>query len=224
LKLNNSFEKYFDGAMIGFIVAVIIALIGSISTIRYIYTMKKDLQTWYDKDLVGQNSIQIARVNLLNLDRDLKGLLLAKNKSEIHKILERAHKHRTIFLVQMAVARPHFTSKKSISELDTVFQLSGEYMQILDEIMPRYDVGSRAVLMREYRDMARRFETIDRVLDKLDDMKQENDLRVFKKIIRQNEATMVVSSSVLILTILFRIIQFSANRKKKKSIKQRHQN
>lgn len=45
MKLSGDYKKFFDGAMAGFIIAILIAIIGSVSTIRYIYAMQKDLRT-----------------------------------------------------------------------------------------------------------------------------------------------------------------------------------
>jgi hypothetical protein len=212
---KNNRLRFLDWTMTGFIIAVVFMLISSINTIRYVYVMQKDLRTWYEKDLVGQNSVQIARVNLLNMDRDLKAVLLGRSPDETGKLLSNISKNRKIFVKQMTIARPLFTTKKAAEQLETVYRRSREYLGILDAIMFLHGPGREEALYRSYADITARFEEIDRELNKLDDFKQEKDLRVFQNIIAQNEAMMVISFAVLILSIIFRLIQFSAIRKKK---------
>ena len=205
--------------MTGFIIAVIFMLFSSINTLRYVYSMQRDLRTWYEKDLVGQNSIQIARVNLLNLDRDLKVLQIERSPDETRKSLLNIKKHRDTFIRQMAIARPLFTSKTALEQLEFVYRLSKDYLKILDSIMQHHDSDRVHALLLSYGDITARFEEIDKELDKLDDLKQEKDLQVFQNIIGQNEIMMAISFSVLIGSIIFRIFQYSAIKKKYRSMK-----
>jgi hypothetical protein len=213
-KINGRRLKIFDWAMTGFIIAVIFMLFSSINTIRYVYVMQRDLGTWYEKDLLGQNSIQIARVNLLLLDRDLKVLQIGKNPDETRKSILNIKKHRNIFVQQMDIARPLFTSKTALEQLKLVYRLSKEYLNILDTIM-QYQGGDRVhALSLHYGDISARFEEIDREMNKLDDLKQKKDLTTFHNIITQNEIMMGISFFILIASIIFRIFQFFAIKNK----------
>ena len=200
--------------MVGFMIAVVIAVVGSASTIRYVYVMQKDLRMWYEKDLVGQSSVQIARVNLLNLDRDLKVLLLAGGPGKMESTMKNIRRHRDIFITQMDTARPLFTSKRDSRYIESVFRLSKEYLDKLDMVMNSSDATRLQEISRNYAGMSAKFEEIDRVLDKLDDIKQEKDLQVFHTIISQNELTMAVSLIILVISIIVRTIHLSVVKKR----------
>jgi hypothetical protein len=215
IKANSDKQKFFSGPMVGFMIAVVIAVIGSISTIRYIYVMQQDLRTWYEKDLVGQNSVQIARVNLLNLDRDLKVLLLAGGSGKMESTMSNIRRHRDNFITQIATARPLFTSKRDSRYIESVFRLSKEYLDKLNAIMVSSDAARLQEISRNYADMSAKFDEIDRVLDKLDDIKQEKDLQVFRTIISQNEITMGITMVILVITIIVRAIHLSVVKKRR---------
>jgi hypothetical protein len=212
---NGNKQHFFERAMVGFIIAVAIAIIGGINTIRYVYIMQNDLRSWYENDLLGQNSIQVARINLMNIDRDLKALLLSRDPAKMKATTKNISRHRSNFIKQIEIARALFTSPKDMRYIKTSLSLSNEYLGMLDRIMASNNAARTAEIARTNADMSAKFEKIDAVMDKLDDIKQEKDLRIFRTIISQNEITMGISVLILVITIIIRAIQLSASRKKK---------
>lgn len=63
----------------GLLIVTAISLFCSLFTLRNISSLQHDLQVMYERDFIGQNSVQLVRVRLLMVDRDVAKLFLVRN-------------------------------------------------------------------------------------------------------------------------------------------------
>jgi Four helix bundle sensory module for signal transduction len=213
----NSFKKIFNGASAGFITAIIIAIISSINTILFINRMQNDLQTMYEKDLIGQNNIQIARVNLIYLDREIKELILQKDYEAQNKSLDNINGYRQNILEHISIAEPTYTgrNKQFFKEMKNTHD---DYMKLLESNIYKIKELKNAKVAAEIinidNEMKTNFVKLDNLLNRLDDIKQQKDIRIYKNIIVTNNITLIITILVLFGTIGVRFILYLIDKRK----------
>jgi len=215
IKLIN--KKIFNWEIIVFFVAILLALLSSINTLYYTNDFYHDLKIMYEKDWIGQNHIQIARVYLLYSERELNHLLLAKSIREKETALSNISRFKQNFTENINIAEPLYygtNGKRIINEMKDVYN---EYFRLVDSVAEHHSFSIENREIPALKDLMLKFDQLDNLLNKLDDLKQEKDLRIYKKIIDEQEYIMTISVLVLIGTIIFRIIILIQNKKRDKS-------
>ena len=196
-KIN--FKGLLNHTLTGFVIAVLIAFISSVNIFIYMNKMKNDLQTMYEKDFLGQNSIQIARVNLLYIDREMKSFFLESNYDNKKRMLQKIEKYEKDYINQVTNAEPFYTSKRGKEVFLQSKQIYNDYIKLFDDLKNK----NNKIL---YNNLDNKFNDLDKLLNNLDDFKQQKDLRIYKNLILQNDITVAVTFLVLIISLIIRII------------------
>jgi Four helix bundle sensory module for signal transduction len=200
--LKTAIQKFASHPTWGLITAIVIALATNLWTVRYIYSLQTDLQTMCEKDLIGQNYIQTARIKLMTIGKEMSTLLLLKDGQE------KADAIRNIFAEKSEVesfirkSAPLYRSKRDAGVFRAATQRIAECSSIIDTLIDMSRSGTikraRGVIVN---DMGTVFAKTDSVLYKLDNMKMRHDIRLFKSINYQLSVSVIVTLLTLVFTI-----------------------
>lgn len=196
-KIN--FKELLNHTLAGFVVAVLIAFVSSVNIFMYMNKMKNDLQTMYEKDFMGQNNIQIARINLLYIDREIKSYFLESNYGDKNLILKNIEKYKNDYITRASNAELFYTAPRGKETFVQAKQLYNDYVKLFDDLKKDYNHDL-------YERLTDKFNALDKLLDNLDDLKQQKDLRIYKNLLIQNDITIAVTFIVLIVSLIIRII------------------
>jgi hypothetical protein len=212
IKIIN--KNIFNGAILGFIAAILISLFSSINTINYTSGFYTDLKTMYEKNLIGQNYIQISRVYLLYCDRELNHFLMAGDTAGRYSAIINIKKFKQSFVENIKITEPTYNSPEGKNHMAGMKEAQLEYFTLLEKIIGEYKKGGATPDFRAFGELISKFDRLDKLLDRLDDIKQENDLLVYKKIINEHETALLISVLVLVGSIIFRVILLIRNHNK----------
>jgi two-component system, sensor histidine kinase and response regulator len=217
--MTTNFRKIFNGASAGFIVAIVIAIVSSANSAFYINNMKKDLQTMYEEDLIGQNSIQTVRVNMIYLDREMKELILHNDIDTQNKSLERIKGYQENVSKHILIAEPTYNTPRNIFLFNKMKATHDQYISMLEDnlrtIKNMKNARANSERIRIDDEMRASFEKLDRILSRLDDIKQQKDITTYKNLLWQNNITLIITFIVLFGTLGIRILILHRNKKSK---------
>lgn len=208
-------KNILNGAITALLIALVISIITSINVINYTNNLHDDLKTMYEKDIIGQSYIQTARVNLIYIYSETKNLFLL-NDDEIDPQVVKIRYYENGFREYLSSSRPLFYSEKARGLFISVDAAYSEYRILLDETIRSFKDNKKETAKNILlNDLKIRNERLDNLLNKLDVIKQENDLKYYKKIVLEHEITIVVTILLLVGTIVIRILLFLSNRNKR---------
>jgi hypothetical protein len=198
----------------GFVVAIVVSLFSSVSSVVYIHSLKNDLQKMYLGEFLGQNFIQTARIKLIAINKDMLSALLVTNSSEKSKVIDRIETNKRDLTLLYGKSRLSYRSKRINSLIRDVGASQTECTRMVDTVvdlvkMNRKDEAYR-LLSGKLKD---RFAEEDSLLSKIDNLKQSHDIKVYKNINYQLSISILFTLVALVFAIGFRIFVFR-NRKK----------
>jgi hypothetical protein len=190
----------------GLFIAIGFSVVSSIFAFRYISKLEDNFQLMYDKDVIGQNSIQTARIKLLLIDNGLKNIFLNK-EPKIHKVfLEKLSKHKKDLELVLRNLSNLFYTKEGLKLYRFAHDEFQVYLSSLNVLTENYsqnkDDFSKIMVYEEVNDS---FIRIDALLKQLENIKFNNNKRIFQKIKFQLELSLTVTVILLVLSIPIRI-------------------
>ncbi|MDD5672721.1 MAG: MCP four helix bundle domain-containing protein [Chitinivibrionales bacterium] len=196
----------------GLAAALVVSLISSISSIMYVAGLSSSLQTMYERDLLGQNYVQSARIRLLSMDKEARNLFLMGADGHRQTIIDKISTARLDVAQLLKQSGPMYPGRRSAPlhrETDAAFSACTTTIGSLVDLSlhGQSDRGLR-VLRGELSD---RFGHLDSLLDSLDNIKQRRDIRVLKNIHFQLTASIIFT----LITFAFAIgLKFFLYRRK----------
>jgi hypothetical protein len=206
-------NKFIGNTTWSLIAAIVFLLASSILTVRYISSLQGDLQTMFEKDLLGQNYVQTARIRLLTIDKEINTLFLLKDAKVKNDAVDAVMSHRTELEFYLKKAAPYSRSKRErrlVAEIDAAFL---ECKATIDTLLylSKNDGSERATALI-LGDMKKRFEKFDGLLDKVDDIKLKHDIRIYRNIDYQLTISIVFTLATLLVTIGYKVFVYRKNR------------
>jgi hypothetical protein len=160
----------------------------------------------YEKDIIGQNYIQTTRVNLLYCDREFSHFLLAKDETIKASTLANTIKFKKGFRENMKNAKPLYYSTEGKSLLIKVEKAQQEYFELLEGKIEKIRSGQIKVELTNFEDLTAKFNQLDELLRRLDNIKKKNDLHIYQNFINAHKTNIFISVILLIGSIIFRAI------------------
>jgi hypothetical protein len=193
----------------GLVIAIAISLVGNLLTIQYIFTLQNNLETMFNTDLIGQNYIQSARINLLTINKEINKLFLVSDLDEKYLVTEKILTGRRDVETLLAKSKPFFGSKRSGLLLADATKLFSECGATIDSLIALSKSGATtdAVVIITGQ-MKTQFERLDGQLGNLDQIKMRHDLRVFRNIDFQLTVSIVFTAVALAITVGVRVFMY----------------
>lgn len=193
----------------GLIIAIAFLLVSNILTVVYIWSLQGNLQTMFEKDLLGQNYVQTARIKLLTISNGMNSLFHLEDPKEKSDAVDAILSQKTEldFYLKKSVSRGRSSKATGIAaEIDKAF---GECRTVIDTLiqMSKSDIseGAFAIILG---DMKNRFEAFDRLLYKLDNIKLKHDIKIYRNIDYQLTISIVFTLVTLLITIGYKLFVF----------------
>lgn len=200
LKLKN-------GITFGFIFALIVTIASSFSSIIYTQNLYNGLKTMYQKDILGANTVQKARYDLLSCDNCLKSIMLRSQlKQDVAQELNQLSKSRASFLTNLDKADPLFKGRKSQELLNNTRATSAEYFKLVDLILTQLqstpEFETEEISLNETEAV---FQKAEALLRKMDNLKQNRNLSFYKTTLIVYQTNIAILGIVLALSIAVRV-------------------
>jgi GNAT superfamily N-acetyltransferase len=207
-------QKFIDNPMLGLFSAIVIALISSVVTIKYIASLQSDLQSMYGQDLIGRNYVQTARIRLLSLENDIGGLFLLSDSTARDSAAETVFKQRTTLEGLLKKAKPLYRTKRSAAWIANATKLFAECGVLIDSAvtLSKSDRKSNGYALY-FGKIRKHFEKIDKWLSNLDEIKLRNDIKKYRAIDYGLTISIVFTLATLLATIIFKIFAFRRTRR-----------
>jgi hypothetical protein len=203
---HNLNKNTINGIIIGFVAAIVVSIFSSISTINYTNGVYTDLKTMYEKDIIGQNYIQTTRVYLLYCDREFNHFMLAKDEKIKVSTQVNIIKFKKGFLENMRNAKPLYYSTEGKSLMIKVEKAQQEYFELLEGKVEKVKQGQIKVELTNFEDLTAKFNQLDELLRRLDNIKKRNDLHIYRNFINAHKMNIFISVILLIGSIIFRAV------------------
>jgi hypothetical protein len=160
----------------------------------------------YERDFIGQNSVQLVRVRLLMVDRDVAKLFLVRNYAGKRTMTESIFKDEEQIKMLMTNSGRFFVSGITFNTFKESEKYLSHYFAIVNKVVDlskktdKEEAG--AIVLGE---MKANLEKLDHLLDQLDDFKVQHDIKLYKRIVNQLNLSLVVTFLVLFGTIMIRL-------------------
>lgn len=219
-KKLSAFIKYTireikTNALWGMVIAIAVSLIVNILTIQYIFTLQSELQSLFQRDLLGQNDIQAAQIEILSLEKEVHRLFFVSNAEAAPSVLSSINscEHDLELLLTKAklFSRP---KKKSVTQGSIADDFT-ECEKTIGNIIEFVKSGNRgaAIGIAEGK-LDQQFEAIVKRLHSMDKIKQKHDIKVYKRIDYELSISVLFTIAAVIVTIGFRLFMFWRRRDK----------
>jgi len=208
---RHLFHEITTNALWGLVIAVAVSLVTNVMTIGYIISLQNDLQSLFQRNLLGQNNVQAAEVKALSLENRLERLVISRDPGMVDTI-----KADTRAMEQLLIkAKPlYHHSRRGAALLTAVTRDFTQSEKTFDTLIALVRAGeSTAALAAVEESLEGRIASIDRQLDRLDDIKQRRDIKVFKGIDYQLSISVLFTILAVIGTIGLRLFLFRRKRK-----------
>ncbi len=73
----------------------------TLNIVYYINSLNDDLTVMFEKDLLGLHNIQSARVNLFNLDGEIKNFFIQKDNQNINHLTAKISEYKKGYITQI---------------------------------------------------------------------------------------------------------------------------
>jgi hypothetical protein len=210
-EIKNIFNRLFYHSLWGVVIVIIFSLIGNLATVQYIYSLQNDLQHLYKNDLIGQNYIQSARIELFSIDQDLNHLFLAKDTLTKNNALTHIASHTDDLKLLLKKSKSLYHSRKGRLLLEKTGPVMQECQRTIDTLvsLSRQEETDKAsgIIFGAMKD---RFGKLDSMLDNLDNIKVKHDITLYKNIDYGLTISILFTVIMLVLTIVFKIFNYRA--------------
>jgi amino acid permease len=205
-------HEIFHNPTWGLWLAIAISFVSSILTVVYISSLKNDLQELYEKDFLGQNYMQTARIKLLLIDKEIRNIFFSREPGVKSAALMKINSYRMEIPVFIKKIKPVHHSEFFSLNNETNAVLS-EYLKTIDTLLPLSSLGNRNKTVSIFWEtMKIDLNRLDVLLDSLDNIKQRHDLHIFNAIKLNLTGSMIFTGIALIISVIVRIFFY---RKKK---------
>jgi heme/copper-type cytochrome/quinol oxidase subunit 2 len=196
-------------AMWGLVIAIVISLVTNILTIQYIFSLQNDLQSLVKKDLLGQNYIQAAQIKMLAIEKELNGFFLSRNPAATLAATNTITTYRHDMEALLAKAKPQYKSTKGAALLVTAVKGFLTCEKTIDTLIALANAGYKdAALKILAGDMDNQFDSFDKQLHTLDNIKQKHDIKIYKNIDYQLSISVFFTVVAVVATIIFRLFLY----------------
>lgn len=212
-------EKFLlgKGMAYGFIAAIIITIISSVSSILYTQNLYNGLKV-NENDQMGANYILDARIDLLKIEQNHKNLLICDDTKASAAYLAQINSLKSGILLDLNKADPTFLHKKGREFLEDAKKLSDNYMKDLDHLISLVKMNSIASARRfSLTYVSSNYTQLDSVLNRMDNFKQDRNLQFYKTVIVIYQINLSIMIMILITTLTARVLLF-VNRRKKTAV------
>jgi hypothetical protein len=204
--MKKKLDRVINNSIWGLLIVTAISLFSSVFTLKNISSLQHDLQTMYERDFIGQNSMQLVRVRVLMVDRDVAKMFIlgdiAGRRIMAESILKDEEQIRVLmtnsarFFVSGAISNTFRESENSLSHYFAI-------VNRVTELLKKADMGEAGAILAG--EMKTSLEKLDHLLEQLDDFKVQHDLKLYKRIVNQLNLSLVVTLLVLSGTIIIRL-------------------
>ena len=204
----------------GFVFAIIISIISSISSIVFTLKMYNGLKLMYEQDLVGANYVQTARIILLNIENTQKTFLLNENGKDSAKIIENIYALKKNFYDLIMRADPLFSSRLGKIYFSDATASIEKYFQIIDRLIEANKNNRKKSISISLNEANMAYKDLDAKLDRLDNIKQKKNLKFYSTAIIIFQTNLILIILILLISMIIRIYIY--NRQKKNIDKLKH--
>jgi hypothetical protein len=205
--------KKIDFFTFGFIFALSVTIISSISSIYFTLHISNSLKNMYELDIAGAHFIQKALVNRLNSGNELKIILLdEKNESEQRKI-DNIISYKNEFLKNMENAEPLFSSDTGKKYFKDAKISSEKYFKIIDALLSVIKDGKKETVLKSLKSETKAGLDLDQKLERMDNLKQRKNLKFYSTLIIILQTNLLIIVSILLISIVVRILFFIKQKK-----------
>jgi hypothetical protein len=203
--IQHLLHEIMTNAMWGLVIAIVLSLVTNILTIQYIFSLQNDLQSLVKKDLLGQNYIQAAQIKMLAIEKELYGFFLSQNPAATNTITTYRHDMEAL----LAKAKPQYKSKKGAALLVTAVKGFSTCEKTIDTLIALANAGYKNAAFKILAgDMDEQFDSFDKQLHTLDNIKQKHDIKVYKNIDYQLSISVFFTVVAVVATIVFRLFLY----------------
>jgi hypothetical protein len=210
--------KNIDFFTFGFIFALTITVIGSLSSIYFTVNISNGIRNMYENDLAGANYIQSARIDLLNIENEQKIILLDENNASIEKNIGIMMSYKNQFNGHMKKAEPLFASKAGRKYFDDAMLSSDNYFKIIDEFLDDLKKDKKKAVMLTLTEVNNISLELDQKLDRLDNYKQTKNLNSYSTVSIIFQTNLLIIVLILLISIIIRIYLFINQKKQIKEM------
>lgn len=205
--IKNLSKKLLNGTIIGFIFAVIVAVLSGINTIMYVKDFSNDMSWMRDNEIAGRNYILKSKIYLRDLDVEIKNLIISEDEIMKNNSVSGVKKAETGLINNLKRARPLFYSKTGKQLIDKSLASAGSLSRESDLIISlAANKEKKEAVKTVFGNFRSETLALDELLSKLENIKAANDSAIYKKLISSQKITILIVIIVLALTVLFRIV------------------
>jgi len=222
MKKNTLFSRFslIDGITLFFIFTMSVTLIGSISSIYYTQNVYNGLKSMYENDLLGANYIQISRIALVNIENSQKTLLISESGKDIEKNIQKIQYFEQELMGNIMRADPLFGSPKGKVYITEAAKSARAYITIIAKIIDLNSANQKkkalSISLNEANIASGK---LDHLLDRMDDYKQEKNLKFYSTSVFVYKANLAISFLLLTGSVIIRIIFYRKQKKGNKNCK-----
>ena len=205
--------KKIDFFTFGFIFAMSVTIISSITSIYYTLHILNALKNMYELDVVGANYTQKAIVNRLNIENELKTIILNDKNESIEKNIDNIKSFKNDFFDNMEKAEPLFTSDTGKKYFKDAKISADKYFKIIDAFLIDSSQDKKKSALKSLKESSKVGKDLHQKLDGLDNFKQRKNLNFDSTIIIIFQTNLLIIVSILLISIIIRIVLY-INQKK----------
>ncbi|HEX7510500.1 MAG TPA: hypothetical protein VF335_04315 [Chitinivibrionales bacterium] len=213
-----------SNAVWGLVIAIGISIFTNIYTIHYIVSLQSELQSLFQRSLLGQNNIQAAQIKLLEIEKDISGLFLAADSHAQSAAEDTIKSNMRGMIILLTKAKQLYRSPKVAASLGAAIKDFSDCETVFDTLATMIRGGKKAAALKfSAGELDRRFDVFDKQLRILNTIKQKRDIKVFKQIDYQLSISVLFAILTVIATIGFRLFLFrrkhgKGKRQRKKAV------
>lgn len=197
-----------------------VTVIGSISSIYYTQNMYNGLKSMYENDVLGANYIQISRIALINIENSQKALLISEAQEDIEKHIENIKSFEKELTENIYQADPLFNGPKGKTNIIEAENSAKSYISIIEKIIDLHKSNQkkRAVSVSLF-DANSAYSNLDQLLNRMDDYKQEKNLKFYSTSVFVYKVNLCISFFLLLGSVIIRIIFYNKQKKENRNCK-----
>jgi hypothetical protein len=174
----------------------------------------------YENDLLGANYIQISRIALVNIENSQKTLLISESGKDIEKNIQKIQYFEQELMGNIMRADPLFGSPKGKVYITEAAKSARAYITIIAKIIDLNSANQKkkalSISLNEANIASGK---LDHLLDRMDDYKQEKNLKFYSTSVFVYKANLAISFLLLTGSVIIRIIFYRKQKKGNKNCK-----
>ena len=115
-------------------VAVITGIVGVVG-LRNMSTMDRLARKMYEEELLGTSHIKEANIDLINISRETRNLLLASSQQDRERFIDQIKRYKKDLHKEVAAAKPRFLTKQGQEKIAAFDDLWKDYAKVSDEVV-----------------------------------------------------------------------------------------